>query len=71
MRSTLKIEAPDKVQCSMTITMTLAEWEELRSKITYDHCHDVAWQLKLSISELVEFAKKTFSYMPPAEEPQS
>lgn len=58
MRTAFKIEAPDDVPMTLSVTMTLRQWRELRSQLqsTYP-----SWKLSAVINEMVHEATTVFS----------
>lgn len=58
MKTKFRIENPDAVQMTLTMTMTAAEWKELRDQLksTYP-----SWKLSSAIANMVDSATKAFS----------
>lgn len=58
MRAKFQIERPADVEASMTLTMTIREWEQLRAQLS-----DAwpTWDLSRSINDLVRAATKHFN----------
>lgn len=66
-RATFKIENPDAVQCSLTASMTLAEWKQLRQAlIETPRSSPVQFSFWGAIDRLVESAEKQFETTRPA-----
>lgn len=57
MKADFSIENPDAVPMTMTITMTLAEWKELRKLLIKDWSHSV---LSHVIADLTRKAEAKF-----------
>lgn len=58
MKTAFKIERPDDVSMSLTVTMTLGQWRDLRAQLqsTYP-----SWRLSSAINEMVHEATTVFS----------
>lgn len=58
MKTKFKIENPDAVLMTLTVTMTAAKWKQLRGQLdsTYP-----SWQLSRAIREMVDSADAAFS----------
>lgn len=58
MRGTFKMLQPGEMDCTLTATMKLSEWEELQKQLQnrWPSC-----DLGILITELVNSAKRTFS----------
>jgi hypothetical protein len=58
MKTKFKIENPDSIPMTLTITMPAAKWKQLRAQLetTYP-----SWQLSRAISEMVDSADAAFS----------
>ena len=65
MKTQFRIENPDNVQMTLTVTMTAGEWKTLRDQLqtTYP-----SWKLSSAISNMVNSATKTFSATTTAED---
>ena len=58
MKATFQLTNPDEMQASMTITMTIKQWKELRQQL------DVKWpsvRLSTLIGSVIRAAEDTFS----------
>ena len=58
MKTQFRIENPDDIQMTLTVTMPLDAWKRLRSELppTYP-----SWKLSSAIGNMVDSATKTFS----------
>lgn len=57
MRSQLKIENPDRIEFTLTMTMSLSEWKELQGQLDGNY---PSWKLSHQISSMVSQATGTF-----------
>lgn len=51
------IEAPDEVEATMKITMTVKEWTELRDQLKNEW---PSWKLSLAINQVLTEARKVY-----------
>jgi hypothetical protein len=65
MRTTFKICSPDEIQATLTVTMTVKEWRELRTQLVDSW---PSWQLSRDIGDVIRQAEKTFYANTEAEE---
>lgn len=52
--TSIKIEDPDDVKISMTITLSLNEWKILKTQLTIPDQRYPGWDLERQISNLIE-----------------
>lgn len=57
-RGLLKLCNPDQAEASLTLTMTIREWKELRASLTNDY---PAWRVGSMIGKLVAQASQAFA----------
>lgn len=57
MRARLKIEKPEDIEATITMTMTLQEWELLRDQLKQAH---PSWRLASVIDDLLSQGRKVF-----------
>lgn len=57
MRSTFSIQDPDKIVATMTLTMPLKEWKQLKEQLSRDW---PSYDFSRQISDLVGLAEKQF-----------
>jgi hypothetical protein len=55
MKARLKVEKPDDIEFTMTITMKASEWEQLRDQLNTDW---PSWKLTAAITSLLSDAGK-------------
>ncbi len=60
MKGAFILDDPSAMEATMTVTMTLRDWEMLRSKISDASYHRVAAQFEALISDLVGKASESF-----------
>lgn len=58
LKATIKIQCPEDVEVSMTLTMPLREWIELHGQLPSKY---PAWRLTAAINQLVSQAKAQFT----------
>ena len=58
-KCTFKLEEVDKQPASMTITMTMEEWEHLNEHLR-DHPHWVGNELRSAIRDMIRQAREHF-----------
>lgn len=58
LKAKIAIESPGDVMATMTITMPVREWEQIRSQL---ECRWPASQLSAAISQLVRKSSESFS----------
>ena len=58
MKALIKIVDPDKVEMSLTLTMTLGAWEVLRNQVEGKW---PGWQFKALVNDMIEKAQKQFT----------
>ena len=57
MKAKFKITDPDKVECTLKITMRLSSWKKLKGKMDgFSPC----WELKETIAKLIDKAEEKF-----------
>jgi hypothetical protein len=56
-RSTFKLAAPKDAECTLAITMTLGEWESLRSQLPNSY---PSWRVVNVITDLIQKARAQF-----------
>jgi uncharacterized membrane protein len=63
MKTTIKIEDPENVELSMTITMPMSSWKKLNDQLSHADIRSAhpSWELSRDISKLVEQMRKHFS----------
>ncbi len=57
MKARFMMENPDQIEATMKITMTLAEWTDLRDQLSRDW---PSWRLSSFITDLVGQSRKVF-----------
>lgn len=57
MKSEFKIQRPDEVPMTLTMTMTLGEWKKLQEQLSTTY---PSWKLSTNIGEMVRLATTTF-----------
>ncbi|MDF0501575.1 hypothetical protein POK33_12685 [Burkholderia cenocepacia] len=57
MKSEFKIQRPDDVPMTLTMTMTLGEWKKLQEQLATTY---PSWKLSTNIGEMVRLATTTF-----------
>ncbi len=57
MKAIFQIDKPEKVQATMSITMTIEEWEKLRDQLTQSF---PSWWLGEAIRDILVKAKEVF-----------
>lgn len=57
MTTTLKVEKPDGIEMTLTMTMTLGQWKELRAQLAGAW---PAWELGSAIREMIQKADTHF-----------
>jgi len=57
MKGTFQIELPDKIDATLTVTMTLAEWKQLRAQVAGNW---PGWKFSEMITDLIRHAEKQF-----------
>jgi len=57
MKARFMIEAPDKIEATMKITMTIKEWTELRDQLANQW---PSWELSRNITDLITQARKIY-----------
>ncbi|RRA01867.1 hypothetical protein [Burkholderia cepacia] len=57
MKTEFKIQRPDDVPMTLTMTMTLGEWKKLESQLSTSY---PSWKLATNIGEMVRLATTTF-----------
>jgi hypothetical protein len=55
MRGTFKIEKPEDIDLTLTVTMSLREWRVLKDQMTSDH---PSWKLRGLIGDAVRKAEQ-------------
>lgn len=58
LKATIKIQRPEDVEVSMTLTMPLREWIELQTQLPSKY---PAWRFSAAINALVSQAKAQFT----------
>ncbi|MBN3777401.1 hypothetical protein G3O06_07530 [Burkholderia sp. Ac-20345] len=58
MKSEFKIQRPDAVPMTLTMTMTLGEWKNLQQQLSTTY---PSWKLSTNIGEMVRLATTTFA----------
>lgn len=58
MKTAFRIEEPNEVSMTLTVTMTLSHWRELQSQLQSKY---PSWKLSAAISEMVHEATTVFS----------
>ena len=58
MKALIKIVDPDKVEMSLTLTMTLGAWEKLQNQVEGKW---PGWQVKAVIDDMIAKAQKQFT----------
>lgn len=61
MKTAFKIEDPNEVSMTLTVTMTLAQWRALQSQLQSKY---PSWKLSSAITEMVHQATNVFSAKP-------
>lgn len=56
-RGACQLTHPDAVECSLTLTMTLAEWKRVRADLSVQY---PSWAVAALITGLIEDAEKQF-----------
>ncbi|PFH29080.1 hypothetical protein [Burkholderia sp. JKS000303] len=57
MKTEFKIQRPDDVPMTLTMTMTLGEWKRLEEQLSTSY---PSWKLSTNIGEMVRLATTTF-----------
>lgn len=57
MKSTFEATKPNEIEFSLTVTMTLKEWVNLKAQMSKDW---PSWKLSAAISDMVLEATRTF-----------
>ncbi|MDN7488530.1 hypothetical protein QZM35_12550 [Burkholderia sp. AU45274] len=57
MKTEFKIQRPDDVPMTLTMTMTLGEWKKLENQLSTSY---PSWKLSTNIGEMVRLATTTF-----------
>lgn len=57
MRTKLRVERPEDIEMTLTLTMKLCEWQRLREGLNGSH---PAWVLTQAISEMTSAATKVY-----------
>lgn len=57
MEARFMIESPQKVKCTLKLTMTCKEWEELRDQLSSAH---PSWKLSRAISDILCEVRKVY-----------
>lgn len=58
MKTQFRIENPDDVQMTLTVTMPARDWKVLREQLATTY---PSWKLSSAITNMVDSATKTFS----------
>jgi hypothetical protein len=66
MKSTFHLTRPDDAPATMTITMGIGEWRQIRKQLSEDY---PSWRLGLMISKLLEKADAHFTQIDETKEP--
>ncbi len=59
MTSTFKIEKPDAVDMTLTVTMSLADWKRLKSQL--ESSQFPSWKMAQSIDQMIRKGSEQFS----------
>lgn len=57
MTTSMKVENPDSVTVTLSLTMTLKEWQELRDQLTNDW---PSWRVSGDINNMLGQVRQTF-----------
>lgn len=58
MQTVLIPSKPDAIEFTLSITMTLGEWKELREEV--DSKKHTGWKLRAEISDMIQMAQTKF-----------
>ena len=56
MRGTYKIQDADNIDCTLTVTMTVKQWEELSEQLNETY---PSWQLSSMVNKMTREARQT------------
>jgi hypothetical protein len=59
-RATFKLANPDVMDATMTVTMNIGDWKQLRDQLNATHTAFPAWKLRDAIGDLVRRAEQDF-----------
>lgn len=57
MKAKFRIENPDDVEATITITMKIGEWKEIKDQLARQH---PSWKLASAITQTIRSAEKVF-----------
>lgn len=57
MKARFSIEDPNEIECSLTITMSVRQWENLRNQLSREH---PSWKLSAAINQVVTEAVRVY-----------
>ncbi len=60
MKATMRLTKPDDVEATISLTMTLAQWKELRIPLAEDKNYRPGGKLREAIDDLVRQATRAF-----------
>lgn len=61
MKTTMRVERPDEIEASITITMKVKDWRELQRQLAKDW---PSWRLSSQITDLVLQVQRVYSPTP-------
>ena len=60
MKATIRLAKPEDVEATISLTMTLLQWKELRTSIAEDKLYEPGGKLREAIDDLVRQATRVF-----------